>query len=266
MALMLGTSAEHALPEDRDATSPFSRAMAQLGTVQKPARGAPPYTRWVNRWIGRRMAAAAYVRGLTPNQVTVTSAVLTFSALALVALVRPRWWLGPVVAVLLLAGYALDSADGQLARLRGGGSRSGEWLDHVVDAAKLSVLHLVVVISLYRFTDASDIVLLVPLGYAAVANLFFFCLILIDKLRHAAATPSTTTGEVAGPGGHGVAQTIAATPADYATLCLCFALFGWYTAFVVAYTVLFGLNAAVLIVGLVRWWRQLRELDRVAAP
>ncbi len=81
------------------------------------------------------------------------SACCTFSALTMVALISPQWWLGLLVCGLLLLGYALDSADGQLARLLGAGSKRGEWLDHTVDATKVSVLHGTVLISFYRFTD-----------------------------------------------------------------------------------------------------------------
>lgn len=88
------------------------------------------------------IAAAAFQAGLTPNIVTLISATLTFTALALVALVEPSAWLGVGLALLLALGYAFDAADGQLARLRGGGSASGEWLDHMVDATKISCLHL----------------------------------------------------------------------------------------------------------------------------
>ena len=81
----------------------------------------------MNRPAGRCFAAAAAQFGLRPNQVTLISAVFTFTGLTLVALAEPRWWLGVVVTLLLLVGYALDAADGQLARLGGGGSKAGGW-------------------------------------------------------------------------------------------------------------------------------------------
>src|SRR5690606_10823397 len=133
------------------------------------------------------LAAAAYVAGLTPNQVTLVSAAFTFSALVLVAVVPPAAWLGVLVGALLLFGYALDSADGQLARLTGGGSRAGEWLEHVVDATKIGVMHSAVVISFYRFDDERGWVLLLPLAFMVVSFVFFFAMILTDQLRRAAA-------------------------------------------------------------------------------
>lgn len=61
---------------------------------------------------------------------------------------------------------------------------------------KVSVLHAVVLVSFYRFTDASDVQLLVAPAYQAVASIFFFGMILIDQLRR--AQPARAT-EPAGP-------------------------------------------------------------------
>src|SRR5206468_3735903 len=108
----------------------------RLAGAQKSNRGAAGYSRWVNRRLGRQIAAVAYLRGLTPNQVSAISAVFTFAAIASLAVFRPDWLLAVLATVALLTGYAFDSADGQLARLRGGGSPAGEWLDHVLDALK----------------------------------------------------------------------------------------------------------------------------------
>ena len=65
-----------------------------------------------------------------------------------------------------MLGYALDSADGQLARLRGGGSLTGEWLDHVIDSFKISTLHLAVLVMAYRFFPTPTWWLLVPLVFS----------------------------------------------------------------------------------------------------
>jgi phosphatidylglycerophosphate synthase len=233
-------------------------ALRRLRAAQKPGAGAPVYSRWVNRPLGRVFAAVAASRGMRPNQVTAVSAVCTFSALTLVALTSPQWWLGPVVALLLLLGYALDAADGQLARLRGGGSRSGEWFDHVVDATKVSVLHCVVLISFYRFTDASDLQLLVAVGFQVVSSVFFFSMVLIDLLRR--TMPKDERAARRGGRG-GTLQSIAGIPTDYAVLCLCFSLLGWQSLFRPAYSALFVINAVVLTLTLGRWWREVKSMD-----
>jgi len=66
---------------------------------------------------------------MTPNAITAISAMFSAAAILLIALAEPQWWSGLAVWLLLALGYAFDSADGQLARLRGGGSPAGEWLD-----------------------------------------------------------------------------------------------------------------------------------------
>lgn len=232
-------------------------SLAQLRSAQKPGRGAPPYSRWVNRPMGRLLAAFAASLGLVPNVVTLISACCTFTALALVALVHPHWWLGFIVSPLLLLGYALDAADGQLARLLGGGSRSGEWLDHQVDAIKVNVMHGVVLISFFRFTDASDGMLLVALGYQTVFSTMFFGIILIDQLRRSAGLSKSDAAT-----GSGWLQTLAAIPLDFGLLCLSFALIGFQGVFRPVYSGLFAANAVLLAGTLLRWWRQLQALDR----
>ncbi len=52
-------------------------------------------------------------------------------------------------ALMLLIGYAFDSADGQLSRLTGRSSPAGEWLDHMVDATKVVSMPLALGLGLY---------------------------------------------------------------------------------------------------------------------
>lgn len=62
----------------------------RLSSAQKgAARSAPAYSRFVNRRIGRLLAAGAYKAGLSPNQVTGVSALHTFAGIALLVLL-PR--------------------------------------------------------------------------------------------------------------------------------------------------------------------------------
>lgn len=108
-------------------------ALAALRAAQKPPHGTPAYSRFVNRPLGRRLAAQAVSLGLTPNAVSGLSALCSFAAIGLVVTVRPTIAVAVLVAALLALGYALDSADGQVARLTRLGSPFGEWLDHMID-------------------------------------------------------------------------------------------------------------------------------------
>lgn len=249
-------------PDEHPST--FRATVARLGAAGKPGRGAPPYSRYVNRRLGRYLAAIAYLLGLTPNQVTLISAVFTYSALVLIFAVAPFWWLGVLVAVLLLLGYALDSADGQLARLRGGGSKSGEWLDHVVDATKIGVMHSAALVSFYRFNGERGWALAVPLVFMVASFVFFFGMILTDQLRRLAASEAGET--YAKPSGRGGRfQSAVAIPTDYAILCLSFVLLGAHFVFLVVYVVLAIAQTLITAGVLVRWWLQLRRIDAAAA-
>ncbi|MCV2395818.1 CDP-alcohol phosphatidyltransferase family protein [Actinotalea sp. M2MS4P-6] len=239
----------------------FSQALAALGGAQKAAaRGAPAYSRFVNRRLGRVLAAAAAVVGLTPNGVTGISALFTFSGIAVLALAPVGLLQGVTVTVLLVLGYAFDSADGQLARLRGGGSPAGEWLDHVVDSIKVVALPLAVLLALRR-TDLSETVLLVPLAAAVVQSVSFFTMILTEQLRRAHGTVP-----LAASGGAGAwVRTLVAVPTDYGVQCYLFVLLAWPVAFAWGYGVVVVASAGYLLLATVKWYREMRGLGRPSA-
>jgi phosphatidylglycerophosphate synthase len=243
----------------------YRDAVARLAEAQKSSRGAAPYSRWVNRRLGRYLAAWAYGRGLTPNQVSSISGVFTFAGIAVIALVRPTWWSSIVVAGLLLAGYAFDSADGQLARLRGGGSPAGEWLDHVLDALKITTLHLAIAICWFRFYGLTHAAyLLIPLAYAVVSTVFFFALLLADLLRRIARVEaggsSATTASVNPDEPAPILRSLIVLPNDYGVLALAMVLLAAHVVFGVVYALLLGANALFLLAGSVRWFREMGTL------
>ena len=232
----------------------FRETLHRLRGAQKPpATGSPAYSRFVNRKIGRVLAAASYHAGLTPNQVTGISAVFSAAAIAMVALVDPTWLTGVVVAVLLLVGYAFDSADGQLARLRGGGSPAGEWLDHVVDSVKTAALHLAVLICWFRFYEVDVAWLLVPVAFTMVATVFFFVQILTDQLRraHPDQAPKPADSSRAA-----VLRSLVVAPTDYGLLCIAFVLLGWPLGFSVVYGLMLVGTTLFLFAALPKWFRE----------
>lgn len=250
------------------ATSTRIPGETYLGTVrrlagaQKPAAsGAPAYSIYVNRKVGRLIAAAAYRAGLTPNAVTAISAAFTFASITAIALVPTGPWLGVAVGLGLALGYAFDSADGQVARLRGGGSISGEWLDHVVDAIKTSTLHLAVLIGLFRFGGLDTAWLLVPIGFSVVAAIAFFAMMLNDTLK---AVHARRTGVQAERRGSSPLRSLLLLPTDYGIVCLTMLTFGITPLFLVLYTALFALQGLHLVATLVKWFRDMRALDRAA--
>ncbi|MGW2177642.1 CDP-alcohol phosphatidyltransferase family protein [Streptomyces sp. NPDC001732] len=232
--------------------------MRELRGAQKTAKGVSLYSRYVNRPAGRLFAAGAYRIGMTPNQVTLLSAAFTFAAITSVALVRPSWGLAVLVHGGLVIGFALDSADGQLARLTGGGGPDGEWLDHVVDCAKMILVHTAVLISFRRFFDLPfEGWLLLPLGFLFVAVLTFCAGLLreqLGKAQPAGAQPGGATAPVSR------LRAVALLPADYGVFCLVFLLLGDRTAFRFGYATFAAVHALFLVVFLAKWFRELRSL------
>lgn len=238
-------------------TEVYSDALLRLPAHQKTSKGAPAYSRFVNRRAGRRLAALSYAWGLTPNQVTALSAVFTFSAIVGIAVGDGSFLHGVLVSAGLLIGYALDSADGQLARLRGGGSSAGEWLDHVLDSTKTASIHLAVLLHLARQDDVDAPLLLLPLAFAVLANVWFFTVILTGQLRerHDAA-PRADAGRAP------VLRSLLALPTDYGLLCLVFLLLSATEVFLGLYGLLLLGTAAFLAAALPTWYRELHALGK----
>lgn len=249
------------VPEARET---YAQTLQRLTSAQKPAApGAPAYSILVNRRLGRFLAAAAFRAGLSPNGVTAISAAFTLTAIILLATIDISWLAGVVIWLLLAIGYAFDSADGQVARLRGGGSRAGEWLDHVVDSAKAVSLHLAVLICAYRNFDLTEGWLLVPLGFAVVATVLFFAMILNDQLK---AVHAATQGKSLPPRtGSTLLRSLLSAPTDYGILCLVFVTLGAPLVFFGIYTALFVANAGYLALALVKWFRDMARLDSESA-
>lgn len=237
----------------------FRANYVRLRNAQKSSKGAPLYSLLLNRPLGRVFAAVAHQFGLTPNQVTLLSALFTFTGIALIALTPPGLVMALGVALALVIGYALDAADGQLARLRGGGSMTGEWLDHVIDSFKVATLHLAVLISMYRFFDVSSTWLLVPVVFAAVYVIHFFGMLLTDLLTRNAKLVLTVGAEV--PRGGSTLVALLKLPVDYGFLCVCFLLLAYPPVFQWCYLALALAMAAYTALVLPVWFRRLKHLD-----
>jgi phosphatidylglycerophosphate synthase len=235
----------------------YRDALVRLRGAQKgAARSAPAYSRYVNRRLGRYLAAWAHGLGLTPNQVTGLSALATFGAIALLALVPASWLLGLGVAVLLMLGYALDSADGQVARLTASFSTAGEWLDHMVDATKVVALPLALAVGVYRFGELPRAWLLVPLANAVVGSVLFFGMMLTEQLRrqHGVRSVAATDGRLRW------LRSVLVLPTDYGVLCLSFLVLGATGVFAVVFTLLTLATAGFTGLACAKWFREMRTM------
>jgi phosphatidylglycerophosphate synthase len=236
--------------------------------AQKPSRGTAAYSRIVNRPAARRVAALAHEAGITPNTATAISAAFSAAGLVLLAVARPSWLVGAAVATLLALGFMMDSVDGQLARLRNGGSAAGEWLDHNIDCVKTCALHLAVLISWYRFPPVdSPASLLLPLGFQVIDLVVFFGFVMMPLIRrvHDQRPAQDPAQDPAQSAPEHPLRTWLILPTDYGAFCWMFVLLGWPAGFFTAYALMFAINAAVLPLVLRKWWRELRSFDLVEA-
>lgn len=232
-------------------------AYRSLGNAQKGhARGAPAYSVYINRRLGRVFAALAHRAGLTPNQVSVLSAVHTFVAIGLIAFAPVSGGVGLLIALLLVLGYAWDSADGQVARLRGGGSPQGEWLDHFIDTVKISALHLAVLVGLHRVMPSdSSWELVIPLVFSVAATTTFTAMLLNDLLKGKHAVASTHER-----GGGTLVRSLLVLPTDFGLVCLVFVLWGWTPIFLAVYGLLAAVAVAFLVMAAAKWFREMGSL------
>lgn len=242
----------------------YRESHRRLAAAQKTRKGGPAYSIYVNRPLGRRAAALAHVIGARPNQVTGVSALFSFAGIALLATGPAEWLTGVAVTAALVIGYALDAADGQLARLRGGGSVAGEWLDHMVDSAKIASLHAAVVVHLHRATDVETGWLALPLTFGIVATVLFFAQLLNEQLRRGRVetTAPTNSLEVRSTGSALLA--VLKLPHDYGFFCFAFVLLGSTDLFLAVYAFFLAGNTAYLLAASVKWFRDMDALDRAS--
>ncbi len=238
-------------------TRRYRTGVRQLAAAQKSGAGVPAYLRWVNRGLGRRAAAVAWVWGVTPNAVTLVSAALSFAGVMVLAILPMDVFSSLGASALLLAGYALDSADGQLARLTKSGSVAGEWLDHVVDAARLPIVH-VAIGTMFLRAGSPPLLVGAALAFAVLASTWFFAQILAEKLSPGAAND---LGSEAPPW-----VSFAKLPYDVGTLYIVVALAWWPLGFGAAYIGLLVITALVAFVSLRRKYVALQQFERASLP
>lgn len=241
--------------------SKYSDAVDQLSAAQKPAYGAPAYSRFVNRPAGRRIAAASYVVGLTPNGVTAISAALSALGIAVLAFAPIATATGVIAAILFAVAYAFDAADGQLARLTKTGGPAGEWLDHTVDMGKTVLFHSAILFSLILHTSTVNVGhAALVIGFMTVNVVAFFAWLLVDLLRR--ASPEQNAAQVHPPGHAPLLRSVLRLPSDYGVLCWVLIFWGspffwWF------YALLFLANFVILFAALPVWFRQAKAITPV---
>lgn len=223
-------------------------ALRRLDAAQKPGTGVPAYTRWVNRRLARLATAVAQRLGMSPNVLSLVSLLVSFAGIAcLVALGPVSPALGGVLTALLLAaGYVLDSADGQLARLTGRQSIAGEWLDHTLDSVRLPAVHLGVLWTAVLVDRPA--LALVAGAFAVASSAHFFSQNLGGLLRDGGPAVRRDPAPL---------QSWILLPTDPGVLCWLFVLWSWQNVFTAAYAALFALTLLHVGLATARRWSEL---------
>lgn len=227
----------------------FAESLRRLDAAQKPGIGVPAYTRWVNRRAARYLCAAAERMGATPAAVSVMSILVTFSGLtAFLLLHRFPLLAGGLAAVLLALGYALDSADGQLARLQKTSSLQGEWLDHTLDAIRMPAVHMSIAAGF--LLQGAPMLAIIAAAYSVIASASFLSQNLGGLLRDQAQAQRVEVRR------H---QSWLLLPADPGVLCWAFVLWAVLPLFGLVYLALFATNVLHFLLSARRRWRELGE-------
>lgn len=237
----------------------FSESFQELSLAQKTKKGVPLYTLYVNRPAGRVIAAALRNTRFTPNHVTLAGAVLTYGSLLWLAFGAGSGAVFALVGVALAAGFVLDSADGQLARLQGRSSKLGEWLDHVLDSGRIVVLHGAVFCFLLRATTIPPLGLAVLCGsFLFASSVIFFAGALFDQLNRQSASPLPP---VAGPeAGNSLKRSVLTLPVDYGTSCLVLMTLPWTSIFLPAYAALALCHCVFCAAYVAKFYRSLARM------
>ncbi|HEX5594836.1 MAG TPA: CDP-alcohol phosphatidyltransferase family protein [Micromonosporaceae bacterium] len=124
-------------------TTLIEPARPRVADFYRTNRGGGLFSEAISQRLGALFALAAERLGLTPTALTLTNLVVGLSASATAVVLAgpvaagtvPAWAVGLIVLVGWQVAYALDCADGQLARVTGQGSPAGARLDVLCDVA-----------------------------------------------------------------------------------------------------------------------------------
>jgi|LSQX01.2.fsa_nt_gb phosphatidylglycerophosphate synthase len=232
----------------------FKANYENLGSLQKGSRGTPAYTRYINRWFGKVLASLLGCFNVSPNAVSLISGLLTILGFIGFLLFKETTFITSILLVfLLLFAYALDSADGQLARLLKKQSKKGEWLDHTLDAIKIPFGHGVAILFIVQKTNPADVLIIIYFFLLSLSSARFFSNILKTKLidYKSKRVKDNKPNE-------DLLRSLLLLPGDYALFISFFILTFHPRMFFIIYTVWGVLTIFLSIFGLFKTWRSFK--------
>jgi hypothetical protein len=138
------------------------------------------------------------------------------------------------------------------------GSRSGEWLDHVVDSIRLPLAHLAIAVCLY-FAAAPLWAVGASLGFSIIASVWFFAATLATQLLDRSHPKPTSQPPSAAPSTAPTWVSFAKLPFDTAALFFLVLFLPLMPVFLIGYTALLVLTLAAALIALRRKYASLRR-------
>lgn len=227
----------------------FVERYRSLQGAQKRAGGVPAYTLFVNRPLGRGIAAAS-PSWISPNGLTVLGGIISYAALTVLWFAPLSPTIGVAAGLALVVSYAIDSADGQLSRLRRTPSALGEWLDHVIDAGRIVLVHFTAGVLLLRIAEVRWVIVWAA-AYAVAAVLTYCGGLLFDKVTAGISDGVVKRSEFS------LLRSVLMLPVDFGVLCWAFVLLVWPTIFLGVYVALATLNVVFAGLYLSQWAKRL---------
>ena len=152
----------------------FAHASSLLWrSLRKPIENDGVVAYFLGRPVSRLISRLIIGTAITPNQVTIASGI---SALVGAFLLTHSLILG---AALYWFSFVLDCVDGELARLRFQGSRTGQWLDTIADDTATVAFSAGLGMVMLPVNSALAIV-----GFAAAGAYALSCIPVYRALRH----------------------------------------------------------------------------------
>jgi phosphatidylglycerophosphate synthase len=178
------------------------------------SNGGHPVTGMFSQRGGAVFAWLGFRLGLSPNQLTVIACLTSVAGALTYALPGSGVMLMILAIVLTQTGYALDCADGQLARGSGRTSALGRWLDVYLDMLTITSLSFAALYRIYLAEPA-----LAPWATLATG---FYCYARVGNIF----TCTLARASTAGGGGHdkGFARKLFLIAIDTPVVLLCIGL------------------------------------------
>lgn len=168
--------------------------IAAIYRASKKKQDINRFTEWVARPPAAVIVYALRKTAITPNQLTLLSAIVAAAACAMFALC-PGWTWLVIAAAVFEFSFVLDCADGMLARLRAIASPLGHLLDFLMDELKAMLLYACVAVRLWQQTgDAHLLVVGLAGGFSLAAGL---TLTSFTRRSEYGAKPPTEDGQAA---------------------------------------------------------------------